>query len=285
MAVKPLTNKRAINKETINRANQVSTRNLQSQTGNRSKTYIPGQDFTKSYAITLKDIDTAVLNQLKHVMKPSIQEANEIINVPIFYGNRERWSAVRKSGVLRDKNNSLILPLIMFKRTDVQFDDSMPMSFDHDVKGDFIKVIRNKQWSKTNRYDRFSIQTGKEPVDSLLTTGMPDFLACTYDFVIMTNYIEQMNHLIEMFVRHQGKYFGDEHTYKFLATMDGSFADASEMDVAGERLIKTEFNFLVKGYVLPEFSNNSLEMKKSLTTSKVIFGFEGDATDFQVGKE
>ena len=37
--------------------------------------------------------------------------------------------------------------------------------------------------------------------------------------------------------------------------------------------LKTEFNFLVKGYVLPEFSNNSLEMKKSLTTSKVIFGF------------
>ena len=105
MAVKPLTNKRAINKETINRANQVSTRNLQSQTGNRSKTYIPGQDFTKSYAITLKDIDTAVLNQLKHVMKPSIQEANEIINVPIFYGNRERWSAVRKSGVLKSKLN------------------------------------------------------------------------------------------------------------------------------------------------------------------------------------
>ena len=287
MAVNKITNNQTINKERINRANQISMKNTKVR-GNAEQTVLPGKDFTKGFAVTLKDIDTSVMGHIKDVMKPRIKEANEVIKVPVFYGNEERWKAVRQRGVLRDKNGSLILPLIMFKRTDVSMDDAMPMSFDHDVRGEFIKVVRSNKWSPQNQYDRFSVQQGLQPTRELMFTGMPDHVVCTYSVVMMTNYIEQMNVLSDLFLEHVGTYFGDTTQHKFLSNLDGGISDATEMNQDGERLIKSEFNLSIKAYVIPEFTSTifgtTSELTKEITPSRVTFGFEGDATDEQVGK-
>ena len=201
MAVKPITNKQAVVNETINRAKQVSTRG-EKNVGNRSVTLNPGKDFSKNFAVTLKDIDTSIITHIKDVMSPTIREANEVIKVPILYANEERWKNYRKRGVIRDKNGSLILPLIMIKRTDTSFNDQMPLSFDHDVNGEFIKVVRSKKYSPEHRYDRFSVQNGIKPSYETITTGMPDFVVCTYNVVVMTNFIEQMNAINEIFLEH-----------------------------------------------------------------------------------
>ena len=287
MAVNKITNKQTLNRESVNRATQVSTKTNRVR-GNAKQTLTPGKDFNNNFAVTLKDIDTSVMTHMKNVMKPKIKEANEIIKVPVYYGNEERWKNFRKRGVLRDKNGSLILPLIMFRRTDVSFDDNMPMSFDHDVKGEFIKVARSNAWSKDNQYDRFSVQRGLKPVQEVIYTGMPDHVVCNYSVVMMTNYIEQMNILSDLFLEHIGTYFGDSEQYKFLSSLDGSISDASEMNQDGERLIKTEFGLSIKAYVIPEFTSNifgtTAEISKQITPSRVTFGMEGDATDKQVGK-
>ena len=65
---------------------------------------------------------------------------------------------------------------------------------------------------------------------------MPDHVVCTYSIVMMTNYIEQMNILSDLFLEHLGTYFGASEEYKFLSTLDGSLSDASEMSQDGERL-------------------------------------------------
>jgi len=287
MAVNRITNPHTNNRETVNRAEQLSTKDNKVR-GNAEHSINPGKDFTKNFSVTLKDIDTSVMSHIKDVMKPRIKEANEIIKVPVFYGNEERWKAVRRRGVLRDKNNALILPLIMFRRTDVSFDDAMPMSFDHDVKGQFIKVARSNVWSKDNQYDRFSVQQGVQPVQELLFTGMPDHVICNYSFVMMTNFIEQMNILNDLFLEHIGTYFGDSEQHKFLSMLDGGLSDASEMNQDGERLIKTEFSLSIKAYVIPEFTSNifgtASEITKELTPSRVTFTNESNATNKQVGK-
>jgi len=288
MAVKPLTNKNVVSKENINRGKQTSTRSLKAR-GNERQSIVPGKDFSKGYAITLKDIDTAMINHIKNVMKPTVKESNELIKVPILYGNEERWKAVRKRGALRDKNNSIVMPLIVLRRTDVVFNDAMPLSFDQDVTGEYIKVVRSKQWSKDNRYDRFAVQTGRQPVNETITTGMPDFVNCTYQIIMMTSYIEQMNNLTELFIEYENTYFGDEYSYKFLSALEGSFSDATEMTVEGERIIRTDFSMMLKGYVIPQFTNTivtgkTAEIIRNITPSRVVFGFEGDATDEQVGK-
>ena len=87
MAVKPITNKQVVSTQGINRAEQRSTRNTTSRSGNRSTSITPGKDLTKNYAITLKDVDTAILSHVKDVMNPSLKEANEIIKEILCIGD------------------------------------------------------------------------------------------------------------------------------------------------------------------------------------------------------
>jgi len=287
MAVNKITNKGVVNKELVNRANEVSTKNTTIR-GNRETTIIPGNNFADNYSITLKDVDTAVLNHVKNVMKPRVREANETLKIPVYYGNEERWKAVRSRGVLRDKNNSLILPLIMLKRTEVSRNDLSGQSFPHDVQRKFIDVTRNSRWSKDNQYDRFSVQRGVQPVYENIVTGTPNYSDITYEFVLWTNFIEQMNPLVESFVDQSHTYWGDGTDNKFLCSID-SVSDASEMNQDGERFIKSTFNVTTKAYLLPEYLNSVItnkvsNMKKFTTPSKVTFTQEGDATDKQVGK-
>ena len=183
MAVNKITNREAVNREAVNRAEQVSTKNTTIR-GNRETTIIPGNNFSDNYAITLKDVDTAVLNHVKNVMKPMVRDANETFKIPVYYGNEERWKSARKRGVLRDKNNSLILPLIMLKRTEVTRNELAGQSMPHDVKGKFVNVVRNARWCKENQYDRFSVQQGTKPVYENIVTGMPTYSALTYEFVL-----------------------------------------------------------------------------------------------------
>ena len=127
MAIKPITDKQLVDASTVNREAQTSQRDMNTRGGgNESQTIIPGIDLSKQYSITLKDIDTSIMSYIKNVIKPTVQEANEQIKVSVMYGNEERWKSVRKRGVLRDKNNSLILPLIMLKRVSVEKSDVIP---------------------------------------------------------------------------------------------------------------------------------------------------------------
>ena len=117
---------------------------------------------------------------------------------------------------------------------------------------------------------------------------MPNYTDVTYEFVLWTNFIEQMNPLVESFVDQSHTYWGDGTNNKFLCTID-SVSDASEMNQDGERFIKSTFTVTSKAYLLPEYLNSVItnkvsNMKKELTPSRITFGFEGDATDEQVGK-
>jgi len=97
-----------------------------------------------------------------------------------------------------------------------------------------------------------------------------------------------MNPLIEAFMEYDKTYWGDKDTYRFISSLD-SVSDASEMNQDGERFIKSTFSVTTKAYLLPEETNSIVmgkmsQVQKRLSPSKVVFGVEGDATDFQVGK-
>ena len=274
MAIKPITNTNVTNESTINRAEQTSIR---SDKGN-AKVVIKksgGRDVGKGYAVKLKDIDLAIMGHIRNVMKPVVRESNEIIKVPVLWGNEERWKSLRKRGVIRDQNNKLILPIMVVKRTSVAMDPTKPVSFDNDVKGKFIKVVRSNRYSKNNRYDRFSVLTGQQPVQEFIITGQPDFVTCNYNIVMMTSYTEQMNDLGELWIEHLETYFGNPTSYRFLSSLPGSIDNEVEMESQGERLIKNTFDMTIKGYLIPEFTDKVFgktgEMVRSYSNKKVSF--------------
>ena len=274
MATKPITNQDTLNKSEINRAEQTSFR---SEKGN-AKVVIRktgGKDAGKGYSIRLKDVDTAVLKHMMINISPTVKESNEMIRVPVVYGNEERWKSVRSRSTLRDSTGAILLPVIVVKRTSVSFNDDLPMSFDHDIRNKFISHIKLNQWSSKNRYDRFAVLTGQKPVMETVKTGMPDFINATYEVAMMTNYIEQMNGLTELMLQHLKTYFGDSTSYKFLSDLDGDISDASTMESQGERFIRSDFNMSIKGYILPEFTKTNFgkrsELRKEFIPKKVSF--------------
>ena len=70
MAVKPITNKQVVNKSTINRVEQKSFKEFKNRAQRSSVSQVPGKDFTKNYAIVLKDIDTSIISHVKNVISP-----------------------------------------------------------------------------------------------------------------------------------------------------------------------------------------------------------------------
>ncbi len=275
MAIKPVTNKNATYESTVNRESQTSIR---SEKGN-AKVVIKkpgGQNAGKGFSIGVKEIDTAVIKHIRNIMKPKVKEQNEIISVPVLYGNEERWKSIKDRGTLRDKNGTIILPMMVIKRTSLSMNDQLPFSFDNDVQGKHISVVRsNSGWSKNNRYDRFSVLTGQKPVQEYIKTGMPDFVICTYQIVMMTSFIEQMNDLNNLWVEHLETYFGDQTSYRFLSSLSGDISNEVEMESQGERLIRNELTIEIKGYMIPEFTDNvfgkTAEMGRAYKPKKVSF--------------
>ena len=274
MAIKPITNTNVTNESTINRAEQTSIR---SDKGN-AKVVIKksgGRDVGKGYAVKLKDIDLAIMGHIRNVMKPVVRESNEIIKVPVLWGNEERWKTIRSRGVLRDSNQTRILPIMVVKRTSLAMNSEMPVSFDNDVKGKFIKVVRSNRYSRNNRYDRFSVLTGQQPVQDFIITGQPDFVEINYNVVMMTAYMEQMNDLGELWIEHLETYFGNPTSYRFLSSLPGSIDNEVEMESQGERLIKNTFDMTIKAYMIPEFTDKVFgktgEMVRSYSNKKVSF--------------
>ena len=256
MAIKPVTNTNALNKSEVNRAEQTSFR---TEKGNPriSIRKDGGRGSGANIKIGLKDIDTAIISHMTNIMKPKVKESNEIIKVPVLYGNEERWKSVRGRGTLRDRNGSIILPVIVIKRTDLTFDENLPQSFKHDVKDQFINVVKSSSgWSKNNRYSRFNVLTGKKPIQEFVKTGMPDFVNCTYTIVMMTSYMEQMNDLNSLMIEHLKTYWGDQTSYRFRTELEGGITNEEQMESQGERLIRNEFSMSVKGYIMSEFTEN-----------------------------
>ena len=275
MAIKPITNENAGYESNVNRESQTSIR---SEKGN-PKVVIKkpgGQNAGEGFSIGVKEIDTAVIKHIRNVMKPKIREQNEVISVPVLYGNEERWKSIKRRNVLRDKNGTIILPIIVIKRTSLAMNPDMPLSFDNDVKGKFISVVRSSSgWSKSNRYDRFAVLTGQQPVQEYVKTGMPDFVVCSYSVVMMTSFIEQMNDLNNLWIEHLETYFGDQTSHRFLSSLDGDISNEVEMESQGERIIRNELSLSIKGYMIPEFTDNvfgkTAELGRAYTPKKVTF--------------
>jgi len=87
-------------------------------------------DNTKPFSIGLKDLDEALLYYMSNIIKPSVYQNGVAQNVPVVYGSPERWKQVQKDGFYRDKTGKIMMPLILFKRTDVAKNRSLTRKLD-----------------------------------------------------------------------------------------------------------------------------------------------------------
>ena len=228
----------------------------------------------KNPSVTLMDIDGAILHYFEKVIKPSVEDNGENVKVPVMYASPERWKAIQRDGFMKDKKRQTITPVIAYRRTSIEKDETLPID-KLDANNPHHFYTFEKKFSNVNRYDNFSTQIGLLPQREYYNVTMPDYVTITYDFIVWTTYIEQMNKIVERVVYSDGAYWGDPDKMKFRTSID-SFTDATEVSDA-ERLVRTTFSVTMKGYLLPEgnFEHRSTT-QKYLTPKKVLFGAEVD---------
>ena len=242
---------------------------------NRGFLYSRTKDDVKNPEVTLLDIDSAIDFYFNNVIKPSVEDNGENVKVPTMYASPERWKSVQKDGFLRDKKDQIITPLIVYKRTSVEKDDTLPQD-KLDANNPNLFYTFEKKFSQENRYDNFSVQIGNFPSREYYNVTVPDYVTVSYDFIIWTSYIEQMNKIIERVMYSDGAYWGEPDKMRFRSSVD-SITDASEIS-DGERLVRSNFSVTLKGYLLPKanFDHRSTT-QKYLSPKRVIFGADADS--------
>jgi hypothetical protein len=215
-------------------------------------TQIKRDDTVKDVSVSLMDMDSTIMYYFENVIKPTVIENGETIKVPIMYSSPERWYAIQRSGFMRDSKRQVILPVIAFRRTGMEKDTTIAVD-KMDPEDPKLHYTFEKKYTQKNRYDRFSVQQGLIPQKEYYNVAIPDYMILSYDFIIWTSYIEQMNKLIERINWSAGAYWGEPNRMRFRTNIE-SYTDATEV-ADKERVVRTEFSVTLNGYLIPEAFN------------------------------
>jgi len=254
---------------------------------NQGKAPVPGnkkrenqkslkQDDVKQFSVGLKDVDESIFFYFNNVIRPSVIQNSTKLNVPVLYGSPERWAAMQKDGFYRDNNGKIQTPLIMVKRDSIEKNRSLGNKMDANNPVHF--GVFQKKYSQKNVYDRFSTLNNREAVKEYYGIIMPDYINLVYTCVIFTEYVEQMNKIIESVNFASDSYWGDPERFKFRAAID-NYSTTTELIDGGDRTVKTSFQIKIAGYIVSDAINTSVgNPNKFFSKASLKFGLETAGT-------
>ena len=238
---------------------------------------------------SLETIDGAMLNFVDEDLNMSIQTNNGFKKVPVLWVTAERAYQIKHNKDLRDKEETLILPLITVNRSSVTkeqnfrgdvFANIYPVD---DPKGGTITIARNINPKKTaefqNNIARRKYANGRvsgqgsgqgtypgivdeKVVYETVTIPLPVWVSALYEISIRTEYQQQMNDLATPLLRQGGlnsmprRLERDGH--KFEAFINGSFtnnANTNSLDMT-QRNYETTISLEVLGYLIGDGPND-----------------------------
>ena len=222
-------------------------------------------------SITLFDIDYAMMTHLEDTVLPTLDDNGKALKIPVIYGNSERWIGARRQGVYRDNKGKIQLPLMMIRRTSIAKDETMPMLNRH------VSYSGVTKYSKDNRYDRFTLLgSNVKPKYEIYNITMPEYVELNYECMVWTNFIEQLNSVIEQ-LNYASSYWGDKDHFKFRTSVS-DYNVINEVGEGTERINRVEFTLNVKAYLLPEKVDGENTIKKSMSIKRVVVSTETDVT-------
>ena len=250
---------------------------------NRGYLYTRTADDVGELSVKLIDIDSAILYYFDNVIQPSVEDNGENVKVPIMYASPERWKAIQRDGFMKDKKRQTITPVIAYRRTSVERDDTIPQD-KLDANNPNMFYTFEKRFSQENRYDNFNVQQGLLPQKEYYNVTFPDYVVLNYDFIVWTTYIEQMNKIVEKVIYSDGAYWGDPEKLRFRSRIE-SFTDVTEVSDV-ERLVRTNFSVTLRGYLLPDGNyDHRSTTQKFISPKRITFGTETDSIiDKKVGR-
>ena len=233
---------------------------------------------------TLETVDYAIYNWLNEILDLHTTTQDGFEKVPIIWAGAERAFQVKRDSDFRDRDGTLILPIITIERVSVVKDlarkgtvfAAIPNV--NDEKGGAITIARRIRQDKTANFtnaDSWRKETGaglnqrtfpkrdshgrltesKKVVYETVTIPIPVYLDINYSIMIKTEYQEQMNDLVTPFMTRTGgvNYFVAKHDgHRFETFIDADFSqnnNLSSMETE-HRLYETGVNIRTLGYVI-----------------------------------
>jgi hypothetical protein len=255
-------------------SNPNSTYSIDAQPGqpefNRALEVSLKDDDNQLINIGLEDHDDAILYYLENVIRPTVTQNDRQIQVPIIYGSPERWKSIQADGFYRDKNGKTMVPLIMFKRESFEKNRALGNKLD----GNVVHNVQyfETQYSQRNVYDNFAVLRNQKPQKEYILGVIPDYITLTYKLSIYTDYVQQMNKIIEALEFASDSYWGDPERYQFRAVIS-SFPTPVLLENATDRANRSEITLTLQGYIIPNSINVALAgpNPKSYNVTKTIF--------------
>jgi len=219
--------------------------------------------------ITLYTVDNAILKYMSNRIKPIVTQNGTQVKVPVLYGDPERWKSAQRDGVMRDSIGKIQLPMIMIRRT------SMKKSMINSAVNKYYDRTFYSGWNRRTPYDLFSVTNNITPSREYFnTTATPDYYEFTYRCMVWTEYMEQMNSVVENISFESDEFWGERNNYKFRTIIKG-FEPLTELPNTSDRVVRTQFDMTVHAYLLPESQldvggNRGLVTKKRYGVKKVV---------------
>jgi len=229
-------------------------------------------DTVKPFSVGLQDIDEAIFYYFGNVIQPSVIQNGARLPVPIIYGSPEKWKSYQKDGYYRDQQGKIQAPLIMFKRNSIDKNRQIANKLDANNPQNF--GVFSKKYTQRNAYDNFKVLNNRIPQKEYYAVIMPDYLTVTYECIVFTYYVEQLNKIVEAMEYASDAYWGNPQRYQFKAMID-SFGFQTELAQNDERIVRSTFTIKINGYIIPDILQKDITaIKKFSNKTKIIFGIE-----------
>ncbi len=239
---------------------------------NRSEKMSRKGDTYKQFSVGLEDIDESIFYYFKNVIKPYVIQNGERIEVPVIYGNAERWTQMQKLGGYRDKNGALMMPIIAIKRDNLTKNRSITNKLDANMPN--LYTAWQKSYNSKNFYSNFNVLNNRVQTKQFVANVVPDYVTLQYSVIIQTYYVDQLNKIVEAINYASDAYWGDPERFKFKAMIDG-FTNLTELVEGQERVARSTFTINMYGYIVPDVIQKDLSaVKKFNSKSKIIFSME-----------
>ena len=247
---------------------------------NKAKQIRRDKDNVKNVSVGIYDVDSAFKNFLEKDVRPTVEDDGRYFPVPVMYASPEKWASAQRDGFMKDDNGMILTPVIVFKRDNLSINTELSK----------LKVAQNedahqafeRKYSKTNRYDQFSILTGENPKREFMSVERPDYVDLQYEVIVWCDYMEQVNKVVEQIVFFQGRSFGER--YKFVIKGDSySFETIAEM--GQDRITKATISLVAKAYIVPEFVGLNNNTKRKISKGKAVFTEDPGLSGIKITKK
>jgi hypothetical protein len=239
---------------------------------NRANEISQLKDTARNISIGIKDIDESIQYYFDNTLKLSVIQNNTRLMVPVIYGSPERWKSIQADGFYRDAQGKIQCPLIIYRRENIQANRELGNKLDGNKVNNLILV--KKQFSKRNIYDNFNILTNRSPEIEYIAAFPPDYVTITYNCIVFTNFVEQMDKLIESINFASNTYWGDPSKFQFRTRID-SFSNQIILEQGSDRTIKSTFDMVLNGYIIPDSINRELaSINRTFSNTQILFGLE-----------